>query len=361
MHPQPAGPLQPPRDAGVALQGVLRVGVVHDGIAPLVRSLERDAAVRPEMHPAQQLREVAPDLAARRAQENQLPLLGHPIQLGDDRPRVPGGVDHRGGAGAAGQLRDPFRRVLLRGVYGLLDAALPGEVDAPGAHVHPDYAAALDLGELGGQIAHRAETGHRHEVARFDAGNPYAGKGDRGKPGHRGDLPVDSRRHRQQEVAPLSSIAGLVTAVVQNDVALAHFGHRAARRRDASDRGVARHPRQREPGFPTRQAGELGTRAHHRVEGLDEQLVRSKIIGTDFFLLNLHRLRRGKDDLAVAYSHLQGRLGSPRRPVKQEARLPAASPPVPARCVYRPGPESAPGSCCRASSARSSATCASAA
>ena len=79
--------------------------------------------------------------------------------------------------------------------------SIAGQVDAPGTHVHPDHAAALDLCELCGQIPHRAETGHCHEVARFDAGDPDAGQGNRGQTGHRGDLPVDPVRHRQQQVA----------------------------------------------------------------------------------------------------------------------------------------------------------------
>ena len=124
------------------------------------------------MHPAQQFREVALDLSSRTAQENELAPLGYPVHLGDDRPRRPGSIDHGFDPFAAGHLPDAFGGVLPRGVYGLLDAALAGELDAAGTDVDPDHAAALDLCELGGQVAHRAETGHRHEVARFDAGHP---------------------------------------------------------------------------------------------------------------------------------------------------------------------------------------------
>ena len=163
----------------------------------------------------------------------------------------------------------------------------------------------LNLGELCGQVPDRAETGHRHEVARLDVGHPDAGERNRGKTSHGSDLAVDSGRYRQQEVAQRSAIAGLVTAVVQHRLALAQAGHGAAQRHDAANRRVARHARKREPLFQPRETGELGTRAHRRVERLDEQLVGAKVAGTDLFLLNLHCLWRGKNDPAVAALHLQ--------------------------------------------------------
>ena len=99
-----------------------------------------------------------------------------------------------------------------------------------------------------------------------------------------------------------------MAAVVQHHLSLAQAGHGLARGHDASDVRVTRHAREREPGFPAGKAGELGTRAHHRVEGLDQQLVGAEAIGADLLLLHLHRLRRGKDDPAVASSHLGTQL-----------------------------------------------------